>query len=149
MSEGIAERPQIVLVHRCAILSGGRLFLIQRSNDDHHNPGLWEFPGGKLDKGQTLNDALEREIFEESGLLIQPRHRIAYAQSEIITKGKYAALPYVVLVGIADLIGGNLRLSEEHQDFRWVTPKGALRFTLTQESAAALAYFKKYNLIPQ
>lgn len=51
--------------------SQGRLLLAQRP-EGKHMAGLWEFPGGKVDEGETPEQALVREILEELGVLIRP-----------------------------------------------------------------------------
>lgn len=50
--------------------SGGRV-LLSRRPDHTHQGGLWEFPGGKLDPGETLTQALRREAREELGIEVQ------------------------------------------------------------------------------
>jgi len=45
--------------------------LISRRQDHQHQGGLWEFPGGKLEPGEMVAQALQREIHEELGLRIQ------------------------------------------------------------------------------
>ena len=133
------SRPRIVLVNRCIILNEkGKLLLIKRSMEDEHAPGMWEFPGGKLDEGQDLSSALEREVLEETGLLVSPKTRIAFVESQIIPKGKYKGLPYVVLVGIGKKIGGKLKLSFEHTDYKWVSVKEAYEMEIKDEIRKAL-----------
>ena len=138
------SRPRIVLVNRCIILDKkNRILLIRRSKNNYHSPGMWEFPGGKLDEGQDLSTALEREVLEETGLLIIPMTRIAYTESSIIPRGKYKGLPYVVLIGVGKLLGGKIKLSEEHDDFKWVTEKEAHNMELKDEIKKALIVLSK------
>ena len=45
--------------------------LISKRPEGSHLGGLWEFPGGKQEEGETLEDCIEREIMEELGIRIQ------------------------------------------------------------------------------
>jgi mutator protein MutT len=51
-----------------AVIGRDGKILITRRLDSAHLPGLWEFPGGKVEPGETLKAALMREIREELGL---------------------------------------------------------------------------------
>ena len=51
--------------------SQGRLFLAQRGPQAKNERGLWEFPGGSVEFGERLADALRREMREEYGVEIQ------------------------------------------------------------------------------
>ncbi len=49
----------------------GQLFLARRGEKSRNERGLWEFPGGAVEFGERLADALGREIFEEFGIRIE------------------------------------------------------------------------------
>ncbi|MBD3730176.1 MAG: (deoxy)nucleoside triphosphate pyrophosphohydrolase [Sphingomonadales bacterium] len=64
--------PTSLLVVAAAIADGqGRWLMQQRPLGKHHG-GLWEFPGGKVEIGETARLALVREIAEELGLTLDP-----------------------------------------------------------------------------
>ena len=128
------ERPRVVLVNRCFVRrEDGKLLAIRRAMADEHYPGKWEVPGGKLDMGQDLLRAQEREVMEETGYLVAPLMPLVYADSHLIGDGRYAGLPYVVLFSITRLLGGKFALSAEHCGFTWVSCDELLDLDLTPE----------------
>jgi ADP-ribose pyrophosphatase YjhB (NUDIX family) len=48
----------------------GRLLLIRRGHDPH--AGLWSLPGGRVERGETPEQAVRREVLEETGLSVHP-----------------------------------------------------------------------------
>jgi 8-oxo-dGTP diphosphatase len=48
----------------------GRLLLIQRQDTNLQWDGFWEFPGGKIDEGESASEAIQREVKEETGLSV-------------------------------------------------------------------------------
>jgi 8-oxo-dGTP diphosphatase len=59
----------LVVVAAALTRADGRILVQQRPADKHHG-GLWEFPGGKVEPGETLEAALIRELGEELGILV-------------------------------------------------------------------------------
>ena len=57
------------------IESRGKVLICRRRQDQKH-PGKWEFPGGKLEQGETLRQALSREVLEELGIDVKPGKEI-------------------------------------------------------------------------
>jgi 8-oxo-dGTP diphosphatase len=63
-----ADRPRIILVAAVALIDvDGRVLLAERPAGKHL-AGTWEFPGGKVDPGETPEGALIRELQEELGI---------------------------------------------------------------------------------
>ncbi|KPH65129.1 8-oxo-dGTP diphosphatase MutT [Pseudoalteromonas sp. NEC-BIFX-2020_002] len=60
---------KIIHVAVGVIKAGNTLFICKRP-DDKHQGGLWEFPGGKVESGETVFEALKRELIEEVALTI-------------------------------------------------------------------------------
>jgi 8-oxo-dGTP diphosphatase len=92
----------------------GRYLLLKRSQKSRSNPGKWEFPGGKVDRGEILEPALLREVSEETGLAIALDHVAGAAESE------FYEWRVAHMIMEAHLESGEVCLSDEHSDFTWV-----------------------------
>ncbi len=136
-------RPQVVLVNRAILVNKeNEILIIKREPDDSYMPNKWELPGGKLERGQDISNALEAEIRQETGLIIVPKERIVYWKSRIIKTGKYTGFPYVVLIGLAKIKSGRVKISKEHSDFKWLKYTQVLKMNLVLESKQALIALK-------
>jgi len=69
VTEAAAGKP-LVLVAACALIDGEGRVLISQRPQGKPLEGLWEFPGGKLEEGETPEHALIRELNEELGISI-------------------------------------------------------------------------------
>jgi 8-oxo-dGTP diphosphatase len=94
----------------------GRVLLIRRAPDVYLDPGRWELPGGKMDHGEVLSEALAREVAEETGLTVRVGAPVHVCQ--------FTVDPFwVTCVTFAcERSGGEVTISEEHDDFAWVAP---------------------------
>ncbi|QTN31745.1 (deoxy)nucleoside triphosphate pyrophosphohydrolase [Akkermansiaceae bacterium] len=62
----------------CAVISDARgRILACRRGEGRHLGGLWEFPGGKVDAGESHSDALRRELQEELGIIVSVGNRLS------------------------------------------------------------------------
>ncbi|MDD4293918.1 MAG: bifunctional GNAT family N-acetyltransferase/NUDIX hydrolase [Candidatus Omnitrophica bacterium] len=58
------------------IVEDGKFLLCKRKENDTFG-GLWEFPGGCIESGETAFEAIEREIFEETGLVVHAKEKLS------------------------------------------------------------------------
>ena len=134
------------LVSRAVIINKLKLLLVRRTPSDRFNPNLWEIPGGKLAKGEDLHKSLEREVLEETGLIIEPISRLAYYTSEIAGPNgpdKYTGETFVKIVALAKTTTSRVKLSDSHTEFEWVTFSEALDRELTGFTKKALLVLEK------
>jgi len=106
------------------IKTNNRIFIGQRP-ENVHLAGEWEFPGGKVEQGETHSEALEREIMEELNLQISAGSLIA--EEVHVYPGKHISLFFYH----ADVVSGEMMLND-HQDFAWVLPEELLGFRLAE-----------------
>lgn len=97
----------------------GRCLLLKRSATSKANAGRWDMPGGKVDPGEGFEEALRREVLEETGLEIALNGVAGCAESESPSR----RIAYLIMEGHVE--SGILRLSGEHDEAAWVE-KGAL-----------------------
>ncbi len=64
---GLPDVPRIP-VALVAVVRDGRVLVARRPADAAHLPAAWEFPGGKIEPGETPEEAARRELLEETGL---------------------------------------------------------------------------------
>lgn len=82
---------------RTLIIDGQGHYALARRDARGEQAGLWEFPGGKVDNGETVLDAAIRESKEEMALDIYPLSPPETIESRIIPDGKHAGKPYKAL----------------------------------------------------
>ena len=67
----MSDTKKIVLVAACALIDADRRVLIAQRPEGKPMAGLWEFPGGKVEQGETPEETLIRELQEELGIVTQ------------------------------------------------------------------------------
>jgi len=114
--EAQVNKPLGVAV-KAIIRKNGKILLLQRSPDSGFDPGLWELPGGKIEYGENLTEALKREVMEEAGLLIRV--------GQPVKTWHFIKEPFWVtsISFSCDYISGNVALSPEHAAYAWIDPK--------------------------
>lgn len=91
-----------------------KLLLIQRSATDVSGAGTWEGAGGKIEPGESPEEAILREIGEEVGIEDIAIERIAY------TSLCHGVKPMLIIAYLCSTQSQTVRLGDEHQAWRWV-----------------------------
>ena len=95
------------------VVRDGRVLLGKRRNA--HGAGTWQFPGGHLEYGESIEACACRELFEETGLTIRRMHRGPYTNDVFEDENKH----YVTLFVIADRTTGDVRVKEPDKCEQW------------------------------
>lgn len=114
----------------------GKILILKRNSIDSDYPNLWDVPGGGVDDGENLKDAAEREAKEECGLEIKIE--------ENYFNDFYHSEKKIHVYGFkADLTGGEISLSDEHIEFKWISKDEWQSFEYIPSVTATLnAFFK-------
>lgn len=97
-------------------LAHPRTLLVARRTAPPQFAGLWEFPGGKVDPGETPEKALHRELSEELGVEVVLGPELPAAQPAGWPLNPKAAMR----VWFAELAAGTPRPLQDHDELRWV-----------------------------
>jgi ADP-ribose pyrophosphatase YjhB (NUDIX family) len=112
----------------------------------HKWGGRWGIPGGKIERGEASEDALRREIREETGLEVSDI-RFAMVQDCIDSPEFMRPEHFLLLNYVAKALPGAVSLNDEAQEFRWVTPPEAAALDLNEPTKLLLEESISRNLI--
>ena len=99
------------------IVEDGRILLVKRANEP--NRLKWSIPGGLVNAGETLAEALKREIKEECGLEIDVGD-VACVSEEVFLENGEIKFHYVIIDFYAKIVGGELRVGSDALEAKWV-----------------------------
>lgn len=105
-----------------AVFHDGQRFLACRKKPGKPLEGHWEFPGGKIEPGETPEQALAREIREELNLIAEVGQKVT------TTTYEYDFATIELTTFYCTLVDGDLRLTD-HDDTKWVTSTEAAHLT--------------------
>jgi 8-oxo-dGTP diphosphatase len=98
----------------------GRLLLIKRGHDPGR--GLWSIPGGRVEAGETDDEAVVREVREETGLIVVPGPLIGSVRLPGGTDGHGVRSQLDVRDYPAAVTGGQLAAGDDADDVMWARP---------------------------
>ena len=126
---GRPDRPSVgvgaVLIHE------GRVLLIRRGKEPLR--GRWVVPGGTVELGETLEQALVREIQEETGLLVRPRQVVAVFD-RIQRVADRVDYHYVIVDYLCDYVAGEARAGSDAEAVALVAPADLPAYDLPEKA---------------
>jgi ADP-ribose pyrophosphatase YjhB (NUDIX family) len=118
MTRSYPDRPYLAV--SAAIVRDGKVLIVRRARPPAH--GLYTLPGGGVEAGETLREAVIREVREETGLTVEP---VALAgHREVIARDAAGRVErhFVILAFAARWLAGEPVLNEELAEWMWLTP---------------------------
>ena len=129
------DRPYLAV--SAVIIRDGEFLIVRRARPPLQ--GLFTLPGGGVETGESLFDAVRREVHEETGLAIEP---VGLAGTrEVIGRDDAGRVQrhFVILAFAARWVAGEPRLNDELAEARWIRPSGLKDLTTTEGLAEIVA----------
>lgn len=92
-----------------------KILVLRRHPKSRTNPHKWELPGGKIEKGEFFDEALIREVKEETSLDVKVGDFCEAVQDD------YPHKRTVQLIMYSKDITGDVKISDEHDDWMWAS----------------------------
>jgi 8-oxo-dGTP diphosphatase len=120
-----------------AVFRDGRVLIVRRARPPAH--GIHTLPGGGVELGETLEQAVVREIREETALEIEPVALVGFRQAIARDAAGRVERHFVILPFAARFIGGKISLNEELAAADWLAPEAIAGLKTTEGLAAIVA----------
>lgn len=126
-SRSYPQRPFLAV--SAAIVRGDRLLIVRRSRPPAQ--GVYTLPGGVVEVGESLTEAITREVMEETALSIEPVALAGYREAIVRDGDDRVERHFVILCFAARWTGGEPVLNEELSEAHWLRPDELTGLTTT------------------
>jgi 8-oxo-dGTP diphosphatase len=128
------EAPRVAV--GAIVIKDGKILLVKRNKAPHKD--FWAIPGGSVELGETLQEAAEREIREETGVTIEAKEPVfTFDLIERDEKGN-VRFHYVIVDLAADYRHGELRPADDVRDARWFSSEELSHIHMTESTRQLL-----------
>jgi 8-oxo-dGTP diphosphatase len=137
MSDGRSYPTRPILAVSAAIIRGDRVLIVRRARPPAG--GLYTLPGGGVEVGESLVEAVAREVMEETRLTVEPIALAGYREAVVRDGDGRVERHFVILPFAARWIAGEPVLNEELSEAAWRLPSEIAGLETTQGLAEIVA----------
>ena len=129
------DRPFLAV--SAAIIRDGRVLVARRARGPAL--GIWTMPGGVVEAGETLAEALVREIAEETAMIVEPVALAGHREVVVRDDDQRVSRHFVIMCFATRWISGEPQLNEELAEARWLKPEELAGLKTTEGLAEIVA----------
>jgi ADP-ribose pyrophosphatase len=118
------------------VFHNNRVLLVKRSNPP--GKGYWTLPGGKVEMGETLQQAVEREILEETGIRIKTQNFVDIFDMIEYGIDNRIRFHYVIIDFFAEYIDGVPKAADDASAAGWISAEAMLNLSVNFETRRIL-----------
>lgn len=126
------------------VIQDGKILIIQRGADEDVFPNLWELPSGKREPFEKSQDALVREVEEETGVKVKPILPVDVFEFRVEKEDEIRDATQISF--LCKPVGEpKVKLSHEHQNFAWIKKDELDKYNLSKETKKVIS--KAFKLL--
>lgn len=111
------DRPRVAV--GALVFHDGRLLVVERAKPP--GEGVWALPGGSVELGETMAEAAEREVLEETGLVVRARDVVYTFDAVVKDEDGRVRYHYAIVDYVCDYVSGTPKAGCDARDARLVT----------------------------
>ena len=112
--------PQFPTIAASAVvINDGKILMIKRAREP--NKGKWSIPGGRIELGESIHEAVKREVSEECNIEIEILRLLEVSDNIIRDEERRVRYHYVLIDVLARYKTGEVNAQSDAEDYRWVT----------------------------
>ena len=112
------------------IFDAGRILLVERGREPLK--GWWSLPGGAVETGERLSDAIKREVLEETNLSVDAIEAVGIFERLMYDAADCIEYHYVLIDYLCQVRGGELRAGDDSSNVAWVKREDLATYKITE-----------------
>ncbi len=135
--------PKLFIATKAIISFQGKVLILRESGKytDGTNSGRFDVPGGRLNPGERFNEALVREVLEETGLTVVVGKPIAVNEWRPVVRNELWQVVGIFFECVAE--NSEVILSEDHDAYEWIDPETYKNYSLIDNLHSIFEAFLK------
>jgi len=133
------------LAMKALVVKNGKVLVLREAATygEGTNRGRYHLPGGRVEKGEKIEEALKREVLEETGMSIEIEYPVYVGEWRPVIRG----IPHQIMgvFVVCQPKGDKVQLSTEHDDYKWVDPSNHSEIDIMTPDYLAIDRFGEWS----